>query len=81
MSKSKVRALASFRLCAHDLEVETLKWRRVQGVSPAVLRDQRLCGLCWNGVGDEMHNPYCIRLQSVMVTLPSGSATHTCLMS
>jgi len=35
MSRPKVRALASFRLCAHDLEVETLKWRRVQGVSAA----------------------------------------------
>lgn len=35
------------------LEVEIL--RRIQGVSAAVPRDQRLCGLCWDGVGDEMH--------------------------
>jgi len=39
MSRPKVRALASFRLCAHDLEMETLKWRRVQGVSTAATRE------------------------------------------
>lgn len=59
--KSKVRALAAYRLGAHDLDIETRKWRRV--VNPAtgrkqgapVPREQRLCGFCWQEIGDEMH--------------------------
>jgi hypothetical protein len=48
MPRSKLRALACFRVGAHDLEVQTLKW---QGVP----REDRLCTLCGSGVGDELH--------------------------
>jgi len=74
--------LASLRLCAHVLEVETLKWRRLQGVSAAVLRDQRpvsesLCVDCvglphHDGVGDEMHMAHAVH--SVMVTVTMQAA-------
>lgn len=48
MSRTKLRSLACFRVGAHDLEVQTLKW---QGVP----REDRLCKLCAAGVGDELH--------------------------
>lgn len=48
LGRERMRALSCFRLAAHDLEVETLKW---QGVP----RDRRFCGLCGVGIGDELH--------------------------
>jgi hypothetical protein len=65
MCRSKVRALSAFRLAAHDLEVETGKWCRVRGTatgrmrSEPVPRDRRVCGFCWDVVGDEMHMVCC----------------------
>ena len=59
MSRSKLRALACFRLAAHDLEVETRKWERVPGEGAgqrvSLPRAERLCRLCESGVGDELH--------------------------
>jgi hypothetical protein len=59
MSRSKLRALACFRLAAPDLEVETRKWERVQGEGAgqrvSLPRAERLCRLCESGVGDELH--------------------------
>lgn len=59
ITRSKVRALSSFRLAAHDLEIECMKWRRERRggrvVSTAVPRERRTCGLCWGDMGDELH--------------------------
>lgn len=61
MSRDKLCALASFRLAAHDLEVETLKWRRVHDqatgrlVNASVPRERCVCGLCCDGLKDELH--------------------------
>ena len=55
MSRSKLRALACFRVAAHDLEVETRKWERVDGARVSLSRAERLCKLCGVGVGDELH--------------------------
>lgn len=51
------RAMASFRLCAHDLEGDSHSNGGVlfKGSPLPYLGGQRLCGLCWNGVGNEMH--------------------------
>jgi len=46
LGRERTRALSCFRLAAHNLEIETLKWQRVP-------RDSRICGLM--GVGDELH--------------------------
>jgi hypothetical protein len=48
LGRERQRALSCFRLAAHDLEVEALKWQSVP-------RDRRVCGLCMMGVGDELH--------------------------
>jgi hypothetical protein len=60
MSRAKLRALAAFRLAAHDLETETGKWGRGtneqgQRVRAEVPRAERLCRLCCGAVGDELH--------------------------
>lgn len=54
LSREHVRALASFRLCAHDLDVETCKWKKPRGGTMDVRAD-RLCRLCHQNVGDELH--------------------------
>ncbi len=43
-----VRSLAAFRLGAHHLEVATGRWSSTP-------RHERTCGLCGEGVGDELH--------------------------
>jgi hypothetical protein len=53
MSREKVRALASFRLGAHDLDVETAKFQSRSSASTD--RATRLCRFCQQEVGDEMH--------------------------
>ena len=55
MSRCKLRALACFRVAAHDLEVETRKWERVGGARVSLPRAERVCKLCGVGVGDELH--------------------------
>ena len=59
MSRERVRALASFRLGAHDLDVATAKFQprsRVQdGAEASTDRAARLCRFCQQGVGDELH--------------------------
>jgi hypothetical protein len=60
MSRAKLRALAAFRLAAHDLEVETGKWRRATAEGGRVVRievprAERSCRLCGEAVGDELH--------------------------
>ena len=58
LSRESVRALASFRLGAHDLDVETAKFqsRSAVGNAAGVARAARLCRfVCQHGVGDEMH--------------------------
>ena len=59
MSRDRVRALASFRLGAHDLDVATAKFQprsRVQaGAEAGTDRAARVCRLCQQGVGDELH--------------------------
>jgi len=50
IKRDRLRALSCFRLAAHHLEVETMKWQR-----PQPPRHARLCGLCGQGVGDEWH--------------------------
>jgi hypothetical protein len=50
MKRDRVHALSCFRLSAHFLEVETMKWAR-----PPPARSERVCGLCSAGVGDELH--------------------------
>jgi hypothetical protein len=58
MCRSK--ALSVFCLAAHDLEVETGNWCRVRDTATGrmrfmpVSRDRRLCGFCWDVVGDEL---------------------------
>jgi hypothetical protein len=51
MSRECVRALASFRVGAHDLDVATAKFQH----GGAVARSERRCRLCGAGVGDELH--------------------------
>lgn len=63
ISRECVRSLAGFRLSAHDLDVATAKWTRPARAphgSPAPsdaasVRASRLCRLCQQGVGDELH--------------------------
>jgi hypothetical protein len=57
LSRESVRALASFRLGAHDLDVETAKFqsRSAVGNAAGIARAARLCRFCQHGVGDEMH--------------------------
>jgi hypothetical protein len=59
MSRSKLRTLACFRVGDHDLEIKTQKWeyQEVDGVRvrAPVPRAERLCKLCGDGVGDELH--------------------------
>jgi hypothetical protein len=57
MSRESVRALASFRLGAHDLDVETAKFQSRSAGGNAASTDcaARLCRFCQQGVGDEMH--------------------------
>ncbi len=59
MSRCKLRSLASFRVAAHDLEIETQKWSHqvIDGtrVRVPLPREERLCQLCGTGVGDEKH--------------------------
>jgi hypothetical protein len=57
MSRESVRALASFRLGAHDLDVVTAKFqsRSAVGNAAGTARAARLCRFCHQGVGDEMH--------------------------
>jgi hypothetical protein len=52
LSRECVRALASFRLGAHDLDVITAKF---QPGGADVVRADRKCRLCGEGVGDELH--------------------------
>jgi hypothetical protein len=59
MSQSKLRSLACFRLDPHDLQVEAQKWEFQEAdgvrVHAPVPRAERLCRLCGEGVGDELH--------------------------
>jgi hypothetical protein len=57
LSRESVRALASFRLGVHDLDVETAKFqsRSAVGNAASIARAARLCRFCQHGVGDEMH--------------------------
>ena len=63
ISRECVRSLASFRLSAHDLDVATAKWSRPARApngapAPAAAandRASRLCRLCQQSVGDELH--------------------------
>jgi len=63
ISRECVRSLASFGLSAHDLDVATAKWTRPARApngapAPPVAasdRASRLCRLCHQGVGDELH--------------------------
>lgn len=58
LSRERVRALASFRLCAHDLDVETGKWKKPRNGTSATgseARSDRLCRLCQQKLGDELH--------------------------
>jgi hypothetical protein len=54
MPREHVRALASFRLGAHDLDVVTAKFKS-RSCHAVNARADRLCRLCGQGVGDELH--------------------------
>jgi hypothetical protein len=59
LSRDRVKALASFRLGAHDLDVATARFQprsrqRVEAEANAD-RASRLCRLCGEGLGDELH--------------------------
>jgi hypothetical protein len=59
-----VRSLAAFRLGAHDLEVAAGRWR-------GVARHERVCDLCRDALGDEMHMVFdCDRYQALRQQFP-----------